>query len=847
MNIKLSVPRWVRFSVVSLISIIVFFGVYYFIYVTEHSNQLDEHYLRVLSVTSDNIEDAMEGLWINVTNSVKQYDSSPVENNEEFWKQYKDSAKSVSKQDKAKIHRDSLERNWDDQIYKSFDLIQSLTSLDSTYKHRGLTDDSIRFKKIGTTRNSGIKAELDWLVGAYSIKFVVKWKNESLKTNAFWFSSHAKLRKLFAGIFPTGEFDVVMISRTDGTILFSQEQGPLELVKLPRLSSEDAVNAEQKAQTQTTQDGNYRIDARTQILDVRIAGTPYKMFLQPIRIPIDLWTSIEEETPKTGNEATQIQEKDWILAGFIKASGFRGRAMSISPTVLLGALGLLVIALLALPFLKVQFIGIRERLNKHDVLVLVITLLIAGSIIVIGLLDFFMKDQFEEKRDNHLNKLADNIQSALHAELDSIDRQLRHLTKIRFRDSLPDIVLKPIGDTLKVGNDDGKRETHLLYRKNNEQGAIDGDSILHHYPFLEMVYWIAKDGKQQKKWSVKDRTTPLIDLSERDYFTYARDRDLWRDGEHQTRWIPISNGDAKYNAVKALPGRYIESIRSKTTGKVYAVLSQRLVYKNSAGQVSIPEDTTEIVAAALSPLQSVIRPVIPPGYGFCIIKSDGTVLFHSDDSRNLRENYFDEVDNKEKVRAAVLSRTSRHIDLAYHADSYRVYSTPLPDTPWSLLVFAENRPLRITRVEILSFGLLLYGAYLLSLLIIFFSIYLLSAKFKMSGTSSTFQWLWPDEHKLDRYMLIFFGCVVIIISWLFLMFNWAPIEGMIITILFALLGQVFSHLILLVDSEEKHKFVQEIGKHHAISLGVSLLLLALGITLLQDFGELPYWLFFFWV
>ena len=48
------------------------------------------------------------------------------------------------------------------------------------------------------------------------------------------------------------------------------------------------------------------------------------------------------------------------------------------------------------------------------------------------------------------------------------------------------------------------------------------------YPSAEMAVWIGANGFQRFKWSVKEKTTPVISVETRPYFRRANQHRLWQ-------------------------------------------------------------------------------------------------------------------------------------------------------------------------------------------------------------------------------------------------------------------------------------------------------------------------------
>ena len=55
-------------------------------------------------------------------------------------------------------------------------------------------------------------------------------------------------------------------------------------------------------------------------------------------------------------------------------------------------------------------------------------------------------------------------------------------------------------------------------------------------------------------------------------------------------------------------------------------------------------------AVMITPLVSLVKSVMGPGYGFALIEEDGSVRFHSDSNLNQRQNFFREFDKDRVLR-----------------------------------------------------------------------------------------------------------------------------------------------------------------------------------------------------
>ena len=96
------------------------------------------------------------------------------------------------------------------------------------------------------------------------------------------------------------------------------------------------------------------------------------------------------------------------------------------------------------------------------------------------------------------------------------------------------------------------------------------------------------------------------------------------------------------------------------------------------------------VLAMSTRLHSVMDPVLPLGYGFCIIDESGEVWFHSNTLKNHQEDIFREIKNPGKLMAAVKGRATTHFSTEYAGNGRRMYVQPLGNLPLHLVIFHDN-------------------------------------------------------------------------------------------------------------------------------------------------------------
>lgn len=160
--------------------------------------------------------------------------------------------------------------------------------------------------------------------------------------------------------------------------------------------------------------------------------------------------------------------------------------------------------------------------------------------------------------------------------------------------------------------------------------------------------------------------------------------------------------------------------------------------------------------------------VLPPGFGFCVIDTTGKVLYHSDETKNLREDFLLECDNNYALCSAIFGHATGFFNVQYAGNDHRIYSSPLNygDFQGYLMVFCNKELPRIANLQILTVSSVLlllllcipvvvFGLYCLVRLII--RMFLPRRAFSHNFRGQIF-WLWPNEVWAEKYgKIIFFN------------------------------------------------------------------------------------------
>lgn len=225
---------------------------------------------------------------------------------------------------------------------------------------------------------------------------------------------------LLSPLLPRSEtaFDKVFLARRDGQVLVSRGTGSISIVQLP-LRTRGIVGP--KAPEDTSR-GLY-----SEIFTMEAAGVSHRVFLQPFTVPVGI-TYSDEDTAQ--NEGTEERQEVLYLAGVKQEQAFRAEARMLPPTLLAILLGVIVLTLLAFPFLEIWLIGPTESFRPLDVFEVAVGLIIASSVVTLAVLSIFCLNQLEDQQFERLEDLSTVIRATLHSEAEAANQQLADLTSL---------------------------------------------------------------------------------------------------------------------------------------------------------------------------------------------------------------------------------------------------------------------------------------------------------------------------------------------------------------------------------------------------------------------------------
>ena len=433
-------------------------------------------------------------------------------------------------------------------------------------------------------------------------------------------------------------------------------------------------------------------DRSSTTAEVEVAGGRFKLFMHPLTLPL----SSPDSKPNTR----------WAVCGLVSVERFNSQCFAVSYNWVVMFAFLLFAALLSMPMIKLALMGPKDRLLRSNIIAVVGSVMLGMSLCAVSLMDAYVFFSFRSTADHQLTSFADRISVNLHDELSRALDQLSVLNNA-VSDEASKLKLEESAALGKLAQSPVARVHDLLQTK------IDyTDSP---YPFFSSVNWVDDKGLQQIQWNTLPYNTAPLYVGDRPYYQNPRADKLWTLHDKPYRF-------------------WLESISSRKTGEKLAVVSMKM---NDSGWV----------ATMATRLQSLMSPVLPYGYGFCVLDDKGKVQFHSNEIKNLEENFLDECDDEKELKAAILNRTSDRLTVRYLGAGYRLFVTPLPDLPWTLVVFRDEQTLRTTNLEILVLSLVLYTCIVLATGLLWLAL----ALFRRRDVQNM---LWPSKNRAADYLAV---------------------------------------------------------------------------------------------
>ena len=385
------------------------------------------------------------------------------------------------------------------------------------------------------------------------------------------------------------------------------------------------------------------------------------------------------------------------LCGLASDSAMRSSSLWISPLLVILSGGLLALTLLIPPFLKLRLLGVTERLGFADAFavaactalgLMLLTLLCLGTSSYFKLIDF---------ADAEIGELSKSINRNFNAEIAQAHEQLD-----AFAQQLP----TPSASAAVPG---------IFTFAASELK----------YPAVETLAWADHDGQQRLKASP---TLPvdeqqLLNIGSRDYFRRA-----------------LAKQDGRL---------VVDAVRTWSTGTTRAIIA-RHTDQPPVGLDQAPVGVTDAKGAGVlfvsSELRSLTRPVLPPGFSFCVVNAAGDVLFHSEPLLSRSHNLVTESEGNPDLKKLIEGKQTASVGtITYFGKAQRAYVRFLDgDSNLSLVVLADEQGVR----DVVFQGTLAAVRYCLA----YVGAWLGLVFIYVLARSKTIPWFWPDPKLKATYI-----------------------------------------------------------------------------------------------
>jgi hypothetical protein len=565
-------------------------------------------------------------------------------------------------------------------------------------------------------------------------------------------------------------FDVVLVARGDGHVIFQKSLSGIEIAQL-----KDLEDASGQAQGKEQKHFDVKVLSPTSRLEeVRIAGARYRLYSQPL--PIGFKTANPNRTVSGHNAKAQQnncgtasastndspdaktdsvtgdKEKgndgDWVLCGLVRADRFRSESQLIPYSYILTMLAVILLAAASYPYVRLYLSSPGERLRARDVAITAVFTCFIAAVVTFILTDiYFWNRVFGPGADRDMATLARAInanfqieQKAAFDELYTFDKNLntsQALAQVRRgleRDNVTLIYGK--GDKKGACNPGGACTVDILVNPKIQKNENLATS-LQNYPYPFFAFWSDSEGNQRIKWTTRRRVTPFVSL----------------DDASNPFFADVKRALKKPVHADGVPTQGIGSQYSSTTGQntttFWTVPADPPSNGAGTGQKEDDIRGARYCAALVTQPVSVYNAILPGGYQFAVINEDGTVVFHSDPTRNLRENFLAETDLNPDLRSRVRMRAEGPITANYLDRPHRMYVLPMTagnqNGPWTIVIFRDLHIEEVMNLEILGLVSILFVLYGAAMALVVLSV--LWAR-KANGSRP---WFWPDSRKSEIY------------------------------------------------------------------------------------------------
>ncbi len=475
-----------------------------------------------------------------------------------------------------------------------------------------------------------------------------------------------------------------------------------------------------------------------QVKDVSLSGESYKLFSQQLNL----------------KAASPI-----IIAGLLSKKNYNKQRNDLPEEAVLFLLLIAVASILALPWIKLYQMGSQDRMTAMDGLFSLAIPMLLMSVLFFAF--FSYNSSFRDSTPDFeriSKKMAAAITRNFNAEVastynaitgaDSVfnGKKLCRPSEKIFTLNFECLKKKRLGlliqnpyPSITSGMVDSACCVEVVTQYNLTFGDVLRDVK------VNQLYQLDSMGMELKTSRVPAGTPnpPPGDFSNRDYF------------------LRLKNNQSLYLGRSSGKPFYIEPVTSWTTGTFTTVMSI---------PATVKEHPTAPYTALSFDLQALDKPVLTPGFTYCIINMQGKVLYHSDKTKQLNEDLFKEFSEHNTLSAALDAHSDKLFTTKYSGNQYNVYLNPFPDLPYAIVIMEDKSYDNIRAFNHFVFNFSMLFAFFIVLALELFIVFVVSVK-KHYYRKHYFDisWIGPDKRFQQEYKLALWGnliTIMLLICWI---------------------------------------------------------------------------------
>ena len=425
-------------------------------------------------------------------------------------------------------------------------------------------------------------------------------------------------------------------------------------------------------------------------------------------------------TVSIGNEAYDLFFQPFqftgarlALGGLIRKASYDREVKSLPTYFVVGMILIILVGLIVLPFIKVFFISPRENINRWDILRVTMGLYLGTAIVILTGVYFLADFSAHNVVEDHLKKISDTLDRDIRRDLDAAGRQLQS-----YIDDYKS--LKPLAGVLAYHD-----------QKPADLQAVDDLLLPADYPLTARVLWFDSLGNTIAKWNPFTFISPPSQVKTYSYFAWLQAKDP------DDASLVLSAG------------------QSNITSEFQMFLARRIQQSFvTASPGHKPAMDTSLGIVLPFYLHCGIHPILPRGFGFCLVENRTlNVLMHSDSRRNLSENLYQETGGNERLRNVIDHKTETWIEgVDLYGSSHTFYCRPIAGRQVSLVVFYDDSTHSENIFRMIHFGAetLLYMA-MLFIACLLLATARINRPSKLSFSISCIEWIRPRDRNKHSY------------------------------------------------------------------------------------------------